>query len=182
MRSVIVSASVAFVVSLLGTPLAIRLLVRLKFAQPIRDLGIQAHEVKRGTPTVGGWIFVLATVIAYVAGHLAFLTLPQEQLRPRLFSPTAVVLLGLFFFMGVVGFVDDYLKVSRRNSAGLNKRGKLLGQVIVGGVFGVFAVTFLGARKHTVASEYASFTRDIDWLHIGKAGAVVLIIAVLLAT
>jgi phospho-N-acetylmuramoyl-pentapeptide-transferase len=131
---------------------------------------------------MGGWIFILATIIAYIAGHLAFLTLPQEQLRPRLFSPTAVVLLGLFFFMGVVGSVDDYLKVSRRNSAGLNKRGKLFGQVIVGGVFGVFAVTFIGARKQTVGSEYVSLVRDIDWLHIGKVGAVVLVIAVVLAT
>jgi len=92
---------------------------------PFRDLGIQAHEVKRGNPTMGGWIFILATIIAYVAGHLAFLTLPQEQLRPRLFSPTAVVLLGLFFVMGVVGCVDDYLKVSRRNCAGLNRRGSI---------------------------------------------------------
>jgi phospho-N-acetylmuramoyl-pentapeptide-transferase len=181
MRAVVAAAFVACVVSLLGTPLAVRALVRLKCAQPIRELGIKAQEIKRGTPTMGGWVFILATILAYVAGHLAFLTLPAEQLRPRLFSPTAVVLLGLFFFMGVVGFVDDYLKVSRRNSAGLNKRGKLLGQVIVGGVFGAFAVTFTGARNHTVGSEYVSFVRDIEWLHIGKVGAVALMIAVVLS-
>ncbi len=52
------------------------------------------------------------------------------------------MLLGLIVFSGAVGFIDDFLKVRKRNSAGLNKRGKLFGQIIVGAVFGVVALYF----------------------------------------
>ena len=62
---------------------------------------------------------------------------------PRSSRPSpALVLLGLFVFSGAVGFLDDFLKVRKRNSAGLNKRGKLLGQILVGAVFGVVALYF----------------------------------------
>ncbi len=52
------------------------------------------------------------------------------------------MLLGLFVFCGAVGFIDDFLKVRRRNSGGLNKRGKLFGQLLVGATFGVVALYF----------------------------------------
>ena len=52
------------------------------------------------------------------------------------------MLLGLFVFCGAVGFIDDFLKVRRRNSGGLNKRGKLLGQLLVGATFGIVALYF----------------------------------------
>ena len=91
---------------------------------------------------MGGVVFIVATVIAYVAGHLALTTLPAEQIAQVTPTITALVLLGLFVFCGAVGFIDDFLKVRKRNSGGLSKRGKLFGQLLVGAVFGVVALYY----------------------------------------
>ena len=181
MRAVIVAAAVAFLVSLLGTPLAIRAFTRLKAGQPIRADGPQMHLGKRGTPTMGGVVFIVATVIAYVAGHLALTTLPEQQIAQARPTRTALVLLGLLVFCGAVGFLDDFLKVRKRHSLGLNKRGKLLGQLLVGALFGTIALYFPSTNQETVGSTHLSFVRDIEWLNLGKVGAVVLFIFVVLA-
>jgi phospho-N-acetylmuramoyl-pentapeptide-transferase len=183
MRAVIVAAFVAFVVSLLGTPLAIKAFTRLRADQPIRAEGPQSHLVKKGTPTMGGVVFILATVLAYAAGHLALTTLPRAQLYPAGITTTGVVLLGLFVATGLLGFLDDYLKVSKRNSLGLNKRGKLIGQTLVGAVFGVIAlyVPGHGRNAQTVASTYLSFVKDIHWLEVGRIGALLIFIFVVMA-
>ena len=62
MRAVIVAAGVAFILSLLGTPIAIRVFTALKAGQPIRSLGPATHQGKKGTPTMGGVAFIAATV------------------------------------------------------------------------------------------------------------------------
>ncbi|GAA4218789.1 phospho-N-acetylmuramoyl-pentapeptide-transferase [Actinocatenispora rupis] len=185
MRSVIVAPLVAFVLTLFGTPLAIRYFSRLRADQPIREIGPQSHLAKRGTPTMGGVVFIVATVIAYLVGHLTLLTLPGRPHKPTV---TAIVLLGLFVCMGAVGFIDDFMKIRRRNSAGLSAKGKLLGQALVGAVFGVVALYFNpdsvspdGIHNPTVGSSYISFIRDIPWLDITRVGAVVLFIFVVLA-
>src|SRR4051812_3260733 len=142
MRAVIVAVAVAFLVSLFGTPVAIRVFRALKAGQPIRTIGPQTHMGKQGTPTMGGVAFIIATVVAYVAGHLALTGLPPEQIAQVGPTMTALVLLGLFVFCGAVGFLDDFLKVRRRNSNGLSAKGKLVGQLIVGVGFGVAALYF----------------------------------------
>ncbi|MFD2763200.1 phospho-N-acetylmuramoyl-pentapeptide-transferase [Micromonospora eburnea] len=191
MRAVIVAIGVAFIVSLLCTPIAIKVFARLKAGQPIRsNLGLASNEGKKGTPTMGGVVFILATVIAYVAGHLALTTLPNAQIAQVEPTITALVLLGLMVFSGAVGFIDDFLKVRKRHSGGLNKRGKLAGQIIVGAAFGVVALYFpstmydrAGNRTNaeTVGSTTLSFIRDIPALEIGKIGAVIVIVLVVMA-
>ncbi len=190
MRAVIVAAAVAFLVSLFGTPIAIRVFTALKAGQPIRSVGPQTHLGKKGTPTMGGVAFIIATVVAYVAGHLALTTLPEQQIAQVGPTITALVLLGLFVFCGAVGFLDDFLKVRKRNSAGLSARGKLLGQLLVGTGFGVAALYFpstmvdpTGSRtnEETVASTTISFIRDIGWLEVGKVGSVLIFVFVIMA-
>jgi len=180
-RSVIVAACVAFVLTLFGTPFAIRGFTRLRAAQPIRDINT-SHAGKRGTPTMGGVVFIVGTVVAYFAGHLVLNTLPEQQIAPPGPTITGLVLLGLMVFSGAIGFIDDFLKVRKRNSLGLNKRGKLILQLIVGSVFGVVALYFPATNGQTVGSTHVSFIRDIRWMDIGKVGAVVLILAVVMAT
>ncbi len=182
MRSVIIAAAVAFLVALFGTPLAIKAFTRLKAGQPIRADGPAGHHVKRGTPTMGGVVFILGTLVAYAAGHLVLTGLPERQIAQVGPTVTALVLLGLLVFSGLVGFVDDFLKVRKRNSLGLNKRGKLVGQLLVGGVFGFVALYFPSTNGETVGSTTVSFVRDINWLDLGKVGAVVLFIAVVMST
>ena len=181
MRAVIVAACVAFVVTLFGTPFAIRGFTKLKAAQPIRDINT-SHAGKRGTPTMGGVVFIVGTVIAYLVGHLVLKTLPDLQIHPPGPTITGLVLLGLMVFIGGIGFIDDYLKVRKRNSLGLNKRGKLILQTVVGAVFGVIALYFPATNGQTVGSTHVSFVRDIDWFGLGKVGAVVLFLAVVMAT
>jgi len=183
MRAVFVAAAVAFVVSIFGTPLAIKVFTRLRADQPIRAGGPQTHLGKKGTPTMGGVVFIVATLIAYVAGHLTLLSLPGAQLRPNGPTVTAAVLLGLFVCTGLLGFLDDYLKVTKRNSDGLTMRKKLIGQALIGAVFGVIALYFPTENRHalTVASTKISFVRDIPLLEISKVGAVVFFIFVVMA-
>jgi phospho-N-acetylmuramoyl-pentapeptide-transferase len=177
MRSVIVAPLVAFVLTLFGTPLAIRYFTRLKADQPIREIGPQSHLSKRGTPTMGGVVFIVATVIAWGVGRITLLTLPNHPHKPTI---TAIVVLGLFVCMGAIGFFDDYLKVRKKNSAGLNKRGKLISQFVVGAIFGVIAL-YVDPVHTTVGSQFISFTREIHWLDITRVGAVVLFIFVVIA-
>jgi phospho-N-acetylmuramoyl-pentapeptide-transferase len=180
-RAVIVAAAVAFIISLFGTPVAIRVFTALKAGQPIRSLGPASHQVKQGTPTMGGVAFIVATVFAYVAGHVALTTLPERQIAQEGPTMTALVLLGLFVFCGAVGFLDDFLKVRKRNSDGLSAKGKLLGQLIVGGGFGIAALYVPSTNGQTVAGEHISFIRDISWLNVGKVGAVIVFVFVIMA-
>ncbi|MDP9791969.1 phospho-N-acetylmuramoyl-pentapeptide-transferase [Catenuloplanes nepalensis] len=190
MRAVIIAIGVAFLVSLFLTPVGIRVFTALKAGQPIRTIGPQTHMGKKGTPTMGGVIFIIATVIAYVAGHAVLTTLPSQQIAQDRPTITALVLLGLFVFCGAVGFLDDFIKVRKRNSGGLSARGKLIGQMLVGGIFGVIALYFPstmvgleGQRisDETVGSETISFIRDIEWAQVGKAGSVIIFIFVIMS-
>jgi phospho-N-acetylmuramoyl-pentapeptide-transferase len=81
----------------------------------------------------------------------------------------------------VVGFLDDFLKVRRRNSDGLSAKGKLLGQLIVGVGFGWAALYVPSTNGQTVASEHISFIRDISWLNVGKVGAVIVFVFVIMS-
>jgi phospho-N-acetylmuramoyl-pentapeptide-transferase len=185
--SVIVAVCVAFVISLMGTPFAIGALRKLKAGQPIRDINPSGHNLKRGTPTMGGLVFIAGTLIAYVVGHLVLKTLSRNYIVPPGPTITGLVLLGLFVFCGGIGFVDDFLKVRKKNSAGLSGRWKLILQIIVGGVFGAVALNFASnaipaSASTTVGSTMVSFVRDISWLEVGKIGAVVVFILLVMGT
>ncbi|NUT36949.1 MAG: phospho-N-acetylmuramoyl-pentapeptide-transferase [Hamadaea sp.] len=182
MISSVVAAAVAFAFALLCTPLAARALARLGAGQPIRDINPEAHKVKRGTPTMGGLVFVVGTVVAYMVGHLVMNLLPDAQIVPPGPTMTGFVLLGLMVFCGCIGFVDDFLKVSMKNTAGLSGRWKLILQLLVGTVFGIVALGFPSTAGLSVGSTRLSFVREIDWLNVGTVGAVVVFIAIVMAS
>lgn len=182
MLSVAVAAAVAFALALLCTPFAVKALVRLKAGQPIRDINPEAHKAKRGTPTMGGLILIAATILAYVAGHLVMETLPSRQIVPDGPTMTALVLLGLMVSCGAIGFLDDFLKVTKSNSAGLSGRWKLALQLATGTGFGVMTVGLADGAGQTVGSTHLSWVREIGGLDVGKMVAVVLFIAVIMAS
>lgn len=175
MKAVLAAAAVAFIISILFTPIAIKFLRRLKAGQEIREEGPKHHQSKRGTPTMGGIIFIIATLIAYGVSRFF---LPDKQG----ITVTAVVLLGLFVGMGLVGFVDDYIKVRRRRSLGLNKRGKLIGQAAVAIIFAIVAMNFPDGHGWTVASPHLSFVKEISWANLGTIGASAFFALVVIAT
>ena len=131
MRAILLGGGIALLLSLLGTRYAIRAMEQLGFGQPIRDDGPTSHHVKRGTPTMGGLVVIGATVLGYFSAKLITLTAP---------SASAYLLLYLMVGAGIVGFLDDFIKVRQQHSAGLPGRAKMLGLSIVALTFGILAV------------------------------------------
>ena len=153
MKAVLLAAAIALVLSLLGTPLFIKFLVRRRYGQFIRDDGPTSHHTKRGTPTMGGAVIIGASLLAYGAAHLFTLT-------PLTVS--GVLVLFLMAGLGVVGFLDDYLKISKQRSLGLRSREKLAGQTLVGVIFAILALQFPNERFRTPGVPFVSFVRDTN--------------------
>jgi len=174
MLVLLASAGIALLVSLLATPLFIRGFARIGWGQFIRDDGPQSHHVKRGTPTMGGLIFIVATLVGYFGGKLLGQDLPT--------LPALLVLL-LIVGMGAVGFVDDYLKISNQRSLGLGGWAKVAGQLIVSVVFSVLVLTIpAGSTGMPLADPVISGVRDIPWLDLAPLGALGIILFVLWIT
>jgi len=163
MNALLVGGGLSMAFTLFLTPLFIRLFKRLGWGQFIRDDGPQSHHSKRGTPTMGGIVFIVGSVFGYFVGHLIF----QQPV-------TRVALLVMFLMvgLGLVGFLDDFLKVRNQRSLGLGGWAKILGQVVVATVFGVLAIMNDG-NELTAASGYISFLRDIPWLNLFFAGSII---------
>ncbi|WP_158373186.1 phospho-N-acetylmuramoyl-pentapeptide-transferase [Cellulosimicrobium cellulans] len=163
MISVLVAGGVAMVVALLATPLFINFLVTKQYGQFIRQDGPTAHYTKRGTPTMGGVVIIGATLIGFGVAALVTGNLP---------SASALLVLFLMTGLGVVGFLDDYIKISRQRSLGLSARWKIVGQGFVGITFAVLALQFPDATLRTPASTSISFIRDTG-LDLAFAGATI---------
>jgi phospho-N-acetylmuramoyl-pentapeptide-transferase len=150
-RPILFAASVALLVGLLGTPAAIRIFRGQGYGQLIRDDGPTTHHTKRGTPTMGGAVIIIAALLGYTVAHVATLT-----------GPTASGLLVLFLMtgLGLVGFVDDFIKISKQRSLGLRSGAKLAGQSVVSVAFAVLALNFADPGGLTPASDSLSFVRD----------------------
>lgn len=177
MPAVLVGAFSAFVLALAVTPLAIRILRRAH--QPIRnELGLSSNEGKQRTPTMGGVVFIGATVIAYGIGHLV-LAGSTGSFRPTM---TGLVLLGLFVGGGFIGLLDDVLKVVKRHPGGLPGRYKIVGQLTVGAGLGALALYMPSAQGYTVGSQYLSLARELPWADIGKIATVALFVLMVVAT
>lgn len=172
MKSVLFSGATALVFTLLGTPLAIRLLVRKGYGQLIRDDGPTSHHTKRGTPTMGGGVIILATLAGYAVGHLLVLRPPRVS---------GLLVLFLMTGLGLVGFVDDYIKVIKQRSLGLRAKTKLAGQTVVALAFAVLALRFPDERGVYPASTYLSFVRDTG-LYLGPVLFVVVAYLMIAAT
>ena len=130
MRQILIAAAVGLAVTLLGTPIAIRLFRLWGWGQRIREDGPHTHLEKMGTPTMGGTVMIAGIVAGYVVTRIVFTTVTGAGFAVLL----ATVLLGM------LGFIDDFIKVRRRRSLGLSKIAKIIGQAVIAVVFGLVAV------------------------------------------
>ncbi|WP_156756853.1 phospho-N-acetylmuramoyl-pentapeptide-transferase [Actinokineospora pegani] len=170
MKSILIAAAVAMVVSILLTPYLIRVFSRQGFGQEIREEGPQGHKSKRGTPTMGGVAIIIAMWAGYGTSHIVNATsTPQGE------APTAsgLLVLGLATGLGLVGFLDDFIKIRKQRNLGLNKTAKLVGQLVVAIVFAVLALSFPDERNLTPASDNLSFVRDISIVSFGTIGFII---------
>ncbi len=159
MKLVLIGALVALVVGLVGTRAFIDFVIRRGYGQFVRDDGPTSHHTKRGTPTMGGAVIIAGTVLGYGLAHL----LTWD-------APTASGLLVVFLMvgLGLVGFLDDWIKISRQRSLGLRSVEKLIGQTLVAVLFAVLATKF-SRGGITPASYHISFVRD-TWFNLAAGG------------
>ena len=122
----ILAIIIAFAVSAILCPIVIPFLHKLKFGQQVREDGPQAHLKKQGTPTMGGLVFLTAVVIT---------SLLYIRDYPRII-PVLFMTVGF----GVIGFLDDYIKIVMKRSEGLNPVQTLIGQFIITGIFVYYLV------------------------------------------
>jgi len=163
--TIVLAGVIGLLGTLVGTRLAISVLVRKGYGQLIRDDGPTSHHTKRGTPTMGGIVIVLAVLVAYFASHLITWSTPKAS---------GLLVLFLMAGLGLVGFLDDFIKISKQRSLGLRSKAKLAGQIAVGLVFAILSFQFPNDRSGpsiyeglggiTPASPAISFLRDIPIL------------------
>ena len=151
MKTIIVAAGVSMILALFGTPLAIKLLRRRGYGQLIREEGPAAHLTKRGTPTMGGAVFVVATLIGYLVSHMV----TDDPI-----SSSGLEVLGLMTGLGLVGFIDDFIKIYKQTSLGLRSGAKLAGQAVVGALFALEVLQHPDGYDLTPADAHLSFLRD----------------------
>ncbi len=168
MIRLLIGAAVGLAVSLVLTRFLIDWLHRLKIGQPIHEDVPEGHRVKAGTPTMGGVAMVTAAVLGYLGAHVPHGTV---------FTRSGLLLLGLVVGAGLVGLLDDWIKVSQERNLGLNKRTKILGLLLVAVGFSV------GLLQLTVVHTTIGFTRfDHPGIEVGKVGWAVLAVLLIMGT
>ena len=168
MIDLLVAGGVALILSLVGTPILIGWLHANGIGQQIRDDGPAGHFTKAGTPTMGGLMIVTGALGGYLAGHVRGGTI---------FTRAGILVALAVGGAGVVGLADDWLKVRRQQSLGLNKRAKIAGQLVVAGGFAVLALNWAHVKTDL------SFTRwDSVGLHLSPALWVVWAVLLIIGT
>lgn len=166
MKALLLAGGVALLVAMLCTPVLIGELRVRGIGQQIREDGPSGHFSKAGTPTMGGLAIMFAGVVGYIVAHV-YATFTTRGLAGMLTIGGAAL----------VGFLDDWLKVTRQRSLGLNKRAKIIGQLTVAVAFAVVAVTVLKVDTHLSFTRFNSLN-----LQLSKPGWVVLAVIFIVGT
>ena len=152
----ILAIIIAFAVSAILCPIVIPFLHKLKFGQQVRDDGPQAHLKKQGTPTMGGLVILTSIIVTSL-----FYLRDYPKIIPVLF-----VTVGF----GIMGFLDDYIKIVMKRSEGLNPKQKLLGQFVITGIFCWYLITSEEVGTSMLIPFTGGFDRgyflDLGWLFI----------------
>ncbi|MER1955887.1 MAG: phospho-N-acetylmuramoyl-pentapeptide-transferase [Solibacillus sp.] len=144
----------SFLLTVILAPIGIPVLRRLKFGQSIREEGPQSHMKKAGTPTMGGLIFLLAIIVSTVVVAMIF----------DLFTTQTVVLLLVLIGFGVIGFLDDGLKVIFKRNLGLTSLQKLIGQIVI--AIAAFLLLRLGSFDTSVGIPYTDISIDLGVFYV----------------
>ncbi|MBS4207713.1 phospho-N-acetylmuramoyl-pentapeptide-transferase [Bacillus sp. FJAT-50079] len=152
MEQVILFAIImAFLISVILAPVFIPFLRRLKFGQSIRDEGPKSHQKKSGTPTLGGIVIVLSIVIT------TFI-ITAKYTEP---SIDTYLLLFVLIGYGLLGFLDDFIKISMKRNLGLTSKQKLIGQVIIAIIF--YIVLTMQDFSTTISIPLTNISIDLGW-------------------
>ncbi|TPF97236.1 phospho-N-acetylmuramoyl-pentapeptide-transferase [Bifidobacterium sp. UTCIF-39] len=173
MISLLIGLGVSLIVTLVGTPMLIKLVHKLHYGQYIRQDGPQSHLIKRGTPTLGGVVINLAIVLGWAASalyrYIAYHDVP---------SWTALLVLFAMLSMGLLGFIDDFAKVRKKQNEGLSVGGKFFGQFVFATMFAILALMMPTKNGFPSAQAGISFIehRIISFEFAGRVVAIVLFV------
>ncbi|MFC9710334.1 phospho-N-acetylmuramoyl-pentapeptide-transferase [Paenibacillus sp. NPDC056933] len=142
----LLTIGVSFILAVIAAPLLIPLLRRMKFGQQVREDGPQSHLKKSGTPTMGGVVILLAFALAF---------LKFSAVKNTDFYVLLVATLGF----GLIGFLDDYIKIVFKRSLGLTARQKLFGQLL----FSAVMCYLLIQNGHSTAISVPGTSLSFDW-------------------
>nr|WGD81042.1 phospho-N-acetylmuramoyl-pentapeptide-transferase [Bacillus subtilis] len=142
-----------FLISVLLSPILIPFLRRLKFGQSIREEGPKSHQKKSGTPTMGGVMIILSIIVTTIVMTQKFSEI----------SPEMVLLLFVTLGYGLLGFLDDYIKVVMKRNLGLTSKQKLIGQIIIAVVFYAVYHYYNFATDIRITGTDLSF--DLGWAY-----------------
>jgi phospho-N-acetylmuramoyl-pentapeptide-transferase len=156
MRLILITVGLSLAVSILLTPWLIRLFNRQGLGHEIREDGPPSHKTKRGTPSMGGVAILAGIWAGYLGTHLVGVALDGEG--P---SASGLLVLGLATALGLVGFMDDMIKLRRARNLGLNKTAKTVGQIAAAVLFGVLVLWFRNGDGLTPGSTELSYVREI---------------------
>lgn len=176
MRQILFAAAIALAVSILLTPLLVRLFAKRGFGQEIRVDGPASHQRKRGTPTMGGVAILAGLWAGYWGSHLIGIGYHADG--P---SVSGLLVLALTTALGLVGFIDDFIKLRKGRNLGLTAAGKYIGQLSAAVVFGVLVLQWPGANKQTPGSRHLSYVRDMTTVSMGVIVFLVFVCIVVIA-
>ena len=151
MRALLTAGAVSMAFTLFLTPAFIWLFRKWNWGQFIREDGPKSHHTKRGTPTMGGAVIIIASLVGYFFGKFINGETP---------SVSALLVILVMVGLGIVGFIDDFIKTHKQRSLGLGGWAKIFGQALVALVFAYFAFGSPNRDGVTPASTEISFIRD----------------------
>ncbi|MBU7592015.1 phospho-N-acetylmuramoyl-pentapeptide-transferase [Metabacillus halosaccharovorans] len=151
---ILITIVMGFLISVLLSPIIIPFLRRLKFGQSIREEGPKSHQKKSGTPTMGGVMIIISIIITTIVMTGKFSQLSVEM----------YLLLFVTFGYGLLGFLDDFIKVVMKRNLGLTSRQKLLGQVIIAVIFYLVFTQYGFSTEISIPGTSLSF--DLGWGYV----------------
>jgi len=164
MIGLLTAGAFAMIFTLLLTPLFARAFRSLNLGQFYRADTPTTHIVKRGTPSMGGIVIVVAAIFGYAVGHIV----GRDPI-----SGSGLLVIGMMVGLGLIGFIDDFLKVRRKNSLGLAAEYKIALAIVVATIFGILSLTYHDAFGHTPASTAISFVRNLNFDFVTPFGTTV---------
>jgi len=159
---------ISFVVTVLLAPFVIPVLRRLKFGQNVRSDGPASHLSKKGTPTMGGVIFMAGVLVAGLFFASGF--------------PEGVLVLATALGFGLIGFIDDFLKIALKRPLGLRAREKLAGQILIAALLSLLAVSVLGRGTDLVIPFSGLLTGSVKTIELGTGLFMVFAVIVIIGT
>lgn len=148
---IVIPAGVALIITLIGIPLFIPVLRRIKAGQNIREEGPKSHLVKTGTPTMGGIIIILGVVVACL--------IAAE------WNTDLMIILIAFCAFGFLGFLDDFVKISMKRNLGLTAKQKLVLQILIAVGLALYQAS-VSVYGTTIMIPFVDVYLDLGWLYV----------------